>query len=160
MKKVSQDMFRSTLLVHGPGDSFSSMRFLVSPRALDDRLVSLRAAVAVCMGSRLDKCTYYRYFRFFGDGRVAYGLTHETPKEFVRLLQVRVGRGAVGYAPGQVGWCGVLSGRDDRVESVGSSEVLRSDPCLCSRRIVPGDRVTFPEAIRGTRGRWLSDGFP
>lgn len=32
--------------------------------------------------------TYYRYFRFFGDGRVAYGLTHENPKEFVRMLQV------------------------------------------------------------------------
>ncbi len=33
--------------------------------------------------------TYYRYFRFFGDGRVAYGLMHEGPKEFVRMLQVR-----------------------------------------------------------------------
>ncbi|CAM9514258.1 unnamed protein product [Scytosiphon promiscuus] len=33
------------------------------------------------------RVTYYRYFRFFGDGRVAYGLTHESPKEFVRMLQ-------------------------------------------------------------------------
>eukprot|EP00903_Cladosiphon_okamuranus_P009822 g9335.t1 len=33
------------------------------------------------------KVTYYRYFRFFGDGRVAYGLVHESPKEFVRMLQ-------------------------------------------------------------------------
>ncbi|CAM9535837.1 unnamed protein product [Ascophyllum nodosum] len=31
--------------------------------------------------------TYYRYFRFYGDGRVAYGLTHENPKEFVRLIK-------------------------------------------------------------------------
>ncbi|CAM9548484.1 unnamed protein product [Ectocarpus sp. 4 AP-2014] len=33
------------------------------------------------------RVTYYRYFRFFGDGRVAYALTHETPKDFVRMLQ-------------------------------------------------------------------------
>eukprot|EP00752_Nemacystus_decipiens_P004508 g4116.t1 len=33
------------------------------------------------------KVTYYRYFRFFGDGRVAYGLVHESPKEFIRMLQ-------------------------------------------------------------------------
>ncbi|CAM9544928.1 unnamed protein product [Laminaria digitata] len=33
------------------------------------------------------KVTYYRYFRFFGDGRVAYGLTHDSPKEFVRMIQ-------------------------------------------------------------------------
>ncbi|CAN0448616.1 unnamed protein product [Ectocarpus sp. 12 AP-2014] len=33
------------------------------------------------------RVTYYRYFRFFGDGRVAYALTHEPPKDFVRMLQ-------------------------------------------------------------------------
>lgn len=38
--------------------------------------------------SLLSQVTYYRYFRFFGDGRVAYGLVHESPKEFVRMLQV------------------------------------------------------------------------
>lgn len=38
--------------------------------------------------SLLPQVTYYRYFRFFGDGRVAYGLVHEGPKEFVRMLQV------------------------------------------------------------------------
>ncbi|CBN79375.1 conserved unknown protein [Ectocarpus siliculosus] len=33
------------------------------------------------------RVTYYRYFKFFGDGRVAYALTHEPPKDFVRMLQ-------------------------------------------------------------------------
>lgn len=41
----------------------------------------------------LPQVTYYRYFRFFGDGRVAYGLVHEGPKEFVRMLQVRSNEG-------------------------------------------------------------------
>ncbi|CAM9697819.1 unnamed protein product, partial [Choristocarpus tenellus] len=31
--------------------------------------------------------TYYRYFKFYEDGYVAYGLTHENPRDFVRMLQ-------------------------------------------------------------------------